>query len=265
MSIDQTNTTIVPPALRARPKKHAAPRNRAAKRFAGGAVLSAAIAGGAFAAGPLAGLAGLDDVGSTGTAQAAPCVTGLFCDFVNGSSALFGGSVGFATGATTALTAPFAAVLPLNLIGPGGLLIGDGLDAPADCNGGSISCDGGNGGLLFGSGGKGADAATATTPAHAAGNGGNGGLIGNGGDGGAGFSSATVQSATLPPVAPAVMPGCSAMAAVVATLPPSPALPRRLRAPTAAQAASADRSSASAAPAAPAARQPPRQARRPAA
>ena len=134
MSIEQTNTITVPPALRARPKKHAAPRNRAAKRFAGGAVLSAAIAGGAFAAGPLAGLAGLDgvNVGSTGTAAAAPCVTGLFCDLVNGGDALFGGSIGLATGGTTALTAPFAAILPLNLIGPGGILIGDGLDAPAD-------------------------------------------------------------------------------------------------------------------------------------
>ena len=132
MSIDQTKTATVPPALRARPK-HAETRGLAAKRFAGGAVLSAAIAGGAFAAGPLAGLAGLDgvNVGSTGTAQAAPCVTGLFCDLVNGGDALFGGGIGLATGTATALTAPFGAILPLNLIGPGGILIGDGLDAPA--------------------------------------------------------------------------------------------------------------------------------------
>ena len=37
------------------------------------------------------------------------------------------------------------------IIGPGGWLIGDGLDAPADCTG--DACNGGNGGLFGGSGG----------------------------------------------------------------------------------------------------------------
>ena len=75
MTIQQT-TTYVPPALRAAKPKHAATTNLMAKRFAGGALLSAAIAGGGFAAAPLAGLSGL---GSTGVAQAAPCATDDFC------------------------------------------------------------------------------------------------------------------------------------------------------------------------------------------
>ncbi|MGE2738063.1 PGRS repeat-containing protein, partial [Mycolicibacterium vaccae] len=62
------------------------------------------------------------------------------------------------------------------MFGPGGWLGGDGLDAAADCTG--TACNGGNGGLLFGNGGKGANG----------GIGGNAGLIGNGGAGGAGLA-----------------------------------------------------------------------------
>ena len=59
-----------------------------------------------------------------------------------------------------------------NLIGPGGLLIGNGEDAdPLTCG---TSCDGGRGGLLLGNGGKGANG----------GRGGDAGFIGNGGAGG---------------------------------------------------------------------------------
>ena len=58
------------------------------------------------------------------------------------------------------------------LVGPGGSLIGNGLDADPDtCD---TNCDGGNGGLLLGNGGAGANG----------GRGGNAGLIGNGGAGG---------------------------------------------------------------------------------
>ena len=124
----QSSTNTVPPALRGRPK-HGEIRNVAARRLAGGAVLGAAIAGGAFVAGPLAGLAGVDNVGSTATAQAAPCVTGLFCDAVNGGGALFGGSIGALGDGATQFGALTEALDPLNLIGPGGLLIGNGLDA----------------------------------------------------------------------------------------------------------------------------------------
>src|SRR4051794_30422334 len=66
VTIQQT-TVYVPPALRSTRPKHAGPASAMAKRFAGGALLSAAIAGG-FAAAPLAGFSGL---GNTGTAQAA--------------------------------------------------------------------------------------------------------------------------------------------------------------------------------------------------
>ncbi|MGV0794087.1 hypothetical protein [Mycolicibacterium sp. XJ1819] len=60
------------------------------------------------------------------------------------------------------------------IIGPGGWLIGNGLSADANCTG--SDCDGGNGGLLFGNGGAGANG----------GKGGNAGLFGTGGRGGDG-------------------------------------------------------------------------------
>ena len=52
------------------------------------------------------------------------------------------------------------------IVGPGGWLIGNGLNAPEDCSG--SECNGGNGGLLFGNGGNGANG----------GSGGNAGLFG---------------------------------------------------------------------------------------
>lgn len=60
------------------------------------------------------------------------------------------------------------------IIGPGGWLIGNGLNADPNCTG--SDCNGGNGGLLFGNGGAGANG----------GRGGNAGLIGTGGRGGDG-------------------------------------------------------------------------------
>src|SRR5690606_29610890 len=56
----------------------------------------------------------------------------------------------------------------LGLIGPGGLLIGNGVDATSNCV--VAACRGGNGGILFGNGGAGANG----------GAGGNAGLFGDG-------------------------------------------------------------------------------------
>ncbi|KKW66382.1 hypothetical protein AAV95_02720, partial [Mycolicibacterium elephantis] len=98
------------------------------------------------------------------------------------------------------------------LVGPGGWLVGDGLDAldldpacTADCRGGdggllwgdggdgALGGDGGDAGSLFGNGGDGGDGELVLLSgggiAEAAldgGNGGNGGLFGDGGDGGNG-------------------------------------------------------------------------------
>ena len=70
----------------------------------------------------------------------------------------------------TALAAASATFAPM--IGPGGWLIGDGLDADATTC--TAPCNGGNAGLLWGNGGRGA----------LGGNGGNAGFyFGNGGDG----------------------------------------------------------------------------------
>jgi hypothetical protein len=112
-----------------------------------------------------------------------PTVTGF-------RSATVGGGRGSDPAAPITFAAPsvsaMAAVMAvpggqafLGLIGPGGLLIGDGLDgAPGQA--------GGNGGLLWGNGGKGGDGFAFGT----GGNGGNGGLFfgsgGAGGNGGAG-------------------------------------------------------------------------------
>ena len=66
-----------------------------------------------------------------------------------------------------------------NPIGDGGWLIGDGFDASAECT--EAACNGGNAGLLWGSGGNGANG----------GNGGNAGFFGgNGGNGGTGLGAA---------------------------------------------------------------------------
>lgn len=84
----------------------------------------------------------------------------------------------------TALAAASIAGPPRPIVGPGGWLIGNGLDAPEDCTG--SACNGGNGGLLFGNGGHGANG----------GNGGNAGLFGNGGNGGNGATGANGLAAT---------------------------------------------------------------------
>ena len=162
MTMELANTRV-PPALRAAKPKHAAPSGIAAKRLAGGAMLSAAIAGGAFAAGPLVGL-------GSGTAVAAPCAEGdLFCE-------IFGGSADLLSAAAEGPQAALATWRP-TLFGPGGMLIGNGIDAdPATCG---TNCAGGNAGLWFGNGGDGANG----------GPGGKGGLIGDGGAGGAGIAT----------------------------------------------------------------------------
>lgn len=68
------------------------------------------------------------------------------------------------------------------LFGPGGLLIGDGVSATADCTG--DTCNGGDGGIFFGNGGDGANGGT----------GGRAWFFGNGGKGGDG----TVAQENLP-------------------------------------------------------------------
>ena len=171
MTIEQNNT-YVPPALRAAKPKHAAPKGNGAKRAAGGAIVSAALAGGFFAAGLSTGL-------NTGTAKADTCApSDIFCQVTKGGSELLGGGdgsvFGAAVGTTAGFTGNFDALDPLNLVGPGGSLIGNGLDALEIDPNCTSNCAGGNGGLLFGNGGAGAFG----------GPGGNAGLIGNGGAGG---------------------------------------------------------------------------------
>ena len=184
----QQNSAYVPPALRATKPKHAAPRGIAAKRFARGAILSVALAGGgAFVAGPLAGL-------GAGTAEAAPCAPGdLICGVVGGGSDLINNSAAGPQAALGNFGVP-------DLIGPGGLLIGNGTDALPDCKG--DACNGGNGGLLFGNGGAGANGGT----------GGNAGLFGSGGRGGDGLVGR--------PAVPAATRASSATAARAATRAP---------------------------------------------
>ena len=174
MKKDQNNTHI-PPALRAAKPMRAAPKGNGAKRAAGGAIVSAALAGGgAFVAGPLAGLSGLSGLGSTGTAQAAPCAENdVVCLASEAGAELFGGGDGSLFGAGVGATAD--ALAPFNLIGPGGLLIGNGLDAADDCTG--AACDGGDGGLLFGNGGAGKNGGKGGRRLLDPGNGGAGGDI----------------------------------------------------------------------------------------
>ncbi len=125
-SIELTNNAA-PPALRAKAPKHAAPASYTTKRFAGGALLSAAVAAGTFGVGLTSGM-------NTGTAEAAPCAANDFACFATeggaelfggGNGSIFGGAVGTAAGAA----GTFQALDPLNLVGPGGLLIGNGVDA----------------------------------------------------------------------------------------------------------------------------------------
>ena len=91
------------------------------------------------------------------------------------------------------------------MIGPGGLLIGNGLDAPADCT--STACNGGaganggsggNAGRLFGIGGKGGDGITGADGTLAAPNGaaGGSGAGGKGADGKSGQQGSGGSSGT---------------------------------------------------------------------
>ncbi|MGH3677951.1 MAG: hypothetical protein ACRDU5_19900, partial [Mycobacterium sp.] len=112
------------------------------------------------------------------------------------------------------------------IIGPGGWLIGDGFDAleidpdcTANCNGGNggllwgsggdgaFGGDGGDGGFLFGNGGNGGDGVDAVydamgnrvSAAIAGGDGGNGGFLeGNGGHGGVGGRDENESESTEP-------------------------------------------------------------------
>ena len=167
----EQNATYVPPALRAAKPKHAASRSHTAKRVAGGAVVSAALATGFAGLGSLTGL-------NTGIAQAACAPDDFLCQATEGGAELFGGGDGSLFGAGVGATAnafgTFDALDPLNLVGPGGSLIGNGADGDPGCTTGSASCNGQNSGLLFGNGGR----------AYNGGTGGNAGLIGNGGAGG---------------------------------------------------------------------------------
>lgn len=89
----------------------------------------------------------------------------------NRCGALGFGAAGWVHPATLAV-APTAPVYRGPFLG----LIGNGVDAAADCTG--AACNGGNGGLLFGNGGNGANG----------GAGGNAYLVGNGGTGGDGLA-----------------------------------------------------------------------------
>ena len=139
------NNTYVPPALRAAKPKHAETRSHTAKRVAGGAIVSAALATGFAGLGALSGF-------NTGTAQAACQPNDFLCQATEGGAELFGGGDGSLFGAGVGATAnalgTFDALDPLNLVGPGGLLIGNGLDGQSCPPGCTEKCDGGNGGLL---------------------------------------------------------------------------------------------------------------------
>ena len=94
---------------------------------------------------------------------------------LDGHNPLIGSAGSPTTNALAAASLDVGAVQLRPIIGPGGWLIGDGLDATAGCTG--DACNGGNGGLLWGNGGDGA-------------NGGNAGfLFGDGGNGGDGLDA----------------------------------------------------------------------------
>ena len=88
----QQNNTYVPPALRAAKPKHAASRSVTARRVAGGAIVSAALATGFAGLGSLTGL-------NTGIAQAACAPNDFLCQAQEGGAELFGGGDGSLFGA----------------------------------------------------------------------------------------------------------------------------------------------------------------------
>ena len=117
---------------------------------------------------------------------------------LDGGNALIGSAGSPTTNALAAASSGFNILTP---IGPGGWLIGDGLDAADDCTG--TACNGGNGGLLGGNGGDGKNG----------GSGGNAGYLfgdgGNGGNGGTASRSTTHK--------PRVVAGATAATAARAT------------------------------------------------
>src|SRR5262245_39318099 len=158
--------SAVPRGLRGRQR---AMRRPMATQIAGGAAISVA-----FAAAAMATVAVDTAKADTGTTAAAACSSATPIDCVGTGAA--GRALLVGTGVNVAAL-PTAA-LP-TLFGPGGMLIGNGLDAlelDPDC---TANCVGGNGGILFGNGGNGAFG----------GQGGNAGLIGNGGAGGEGTAA----------------------------------------------------------------------------
>src|SRR5689334_1502309 len=147
---------------RGRRRRQLAMRRPMAMQIAGGAAISVA-----FAAAAMATVAVDTAKADTGTTASATCSSATPTADCIGSGAagralLLGTGVNFPGGPT--------------LFVPGGLLIGNGLDALELDPGCTANCVGGNGGILFGNGGDGAFG----------GKGGNAGLIGNGGAGGAG-------------------------------------------------------------------------------
>lgn len=81
-----------------------------------------------------------------------PATDDLFWLF-DGDGAQVFGAAGFTTAATptpNALAAVTGGNLFRPIIGPGGWLIGDGLDADPDCEAGTDACNGGNGRIVVG-------------------------------------------------------------------------------------------------------------------
>ncbi len=97
MTIDHSNA-YVPPALRAGGPKHSAAKPLTAKRMAGGAIVSAALATGFAGLGSLSGF-------NAGVAQAACAPNDFQCQAAEGGAELFGGGDGSIFGSGVALAA----------------------------------------------------------------------------------------------------------------------------------------------------------------
>jgi hypothetical protein len=95
-------------------------------------------------------------------APSAPACVGLLCKVQVGSGATTQSLVGLGNAVDTAVLASFTGGPPL--VGPGGSLIGNGLNAPADCSG-ATGGRGGNGGAsgMVGNGGNAGDGGVATS------------------------------------------------------------------------------------------------------
>ncbi|KKF01489.2 hypothetical protein WN67_13365, partial [Mycolicibacterium obuense] len=148
-----------------RHRKNRAERRALAKRLAGGAAVNAALAAGALV------------TMGTATAEADTTPTSVTCTPSDGADcpSAFGPAVHSVGGVGPRALTLDEAGPAIRLFGPGGVLIGNGLDATALDPSCTAGCVGGNGGLLWGSGGAGAYG----------GDGGKAGMIGVGGAGGA--------------------------------------------------------------------------------